>query len=54
MVLTLKKSASKKDFDEMLKKMKVGRPFQSKKYLGKLKIDIDALDYQKAVRDEWS
>jgi hypothetical protein len=54
MVLTLKKTASKKDLDSLLKKLKVGKPFNAKKHLGKLKMDIDGLEYQKAIRDEWN
>ena len=54
MVLILKKSATKKDLDELLNKLKVGRPFNAKKHLGKLKMNIDGLEYQKAVRNEWN
>ena len=54
MVLTLKKSSSKKDLDDLLKKLKVGKPFHAKKHLGKLKMDIDGLECQKAIRDEWN
>jgi hypothetical protein len=54
MVVILKKSSSKKELDDLLKKLKVGKPFDSKKHLGKLKINIDGLEYQKAVRDEWN
>lgn len=54
MVLILKKTASKKDLDELLKKLKVGRPFNAKKHLGKLKMNIDGLEYQKAIRNEWN
>lgn len=54
MVVVLKKNASKKDLEELLKKLKVGKPFNAQKHLGKLKLKIDGLKYQKQVRDEWS
>lgn len=54
MVVILKKTASKKKLVELLKKLKVGEPFNAGKHLGKLKMNIDGLAYQKAIRDELS
>lgn len=54
MVVILKKTGSKKDLDDLLKKLKVGKPFNSRKHLGKLKLNIDGLKYQKAIRNEWN
>lgn len=54
MVVILKKDGSKKDLDSLLKKLKVGKPFNSRKYLGKLKLNIDGIEYQKSIRNEWN
>jgi hypothetical protein len=53
MTYILKKTASKKELTEILKKLKSGKPFNAKKHLGKLKLDIDGVEYQRKLRDEW-
>ncbi len=53
MVLQIKKTATREALESALKKIKNGKPFNPKKHLGKLKFPIDALVYQKIIRDEW-
>jgi hypothetical protein len=54
MVLTIKKGMSKKNLDDVLRKLKQSKKLDAKRYLGKVKWDEDALAYQKRIRDEWN
>ena len=54
MVLTIKKGMSKKNVDDVLRKIKQTKKLDAKRYLGKVKWDEDALAYQKRIRDEWN
>jgi hypothetical protein len=53
MVLTLKKGMDKNKFNEELKKLKQTKKLDAKRYLGKVKWNEDALEYQKKLRNEW-
>ncbi len=54
MTITLKKTATKEEVEQLLKKIKPRKLFNAKKYLGKLKLGIDGVEYQRALRDEWN
>ena len=54
MTIILKKNESIETLNKRLKKLKSGKRFNSKKYLGKLKLEIDGVEYQRALRDEWN
>jgi len=56
MVLVLKKGASKKEIDSLLKKLVAPNNLSgldAKKYCGTIKLKEDALAIQKQMRDEW-
>lgn len=56
MVLVLKKGASKKEIEDIEKKLyseKSPRGFNAKKYNGVLPLKEDPLDIQLKLRDEW-
>ena len=53
MLITVNKDASSQEIDKMLLSMKPQKLFQSKMFLGKIKWDEDALEYQKRIRNEW-
>lgn len=57
MVIKLSKKASRSEIQSELKKLskrKVKQGFNAKKYFGKLVRGLDGMEYQKAVRNEWS
>ena len=53
MVLVLKKGASKKQIDSLVKKLKTSKGVDVSKYCGAIKLKIDALTIQKKLRNEW-
>ena len=54
MVTIIKKGTPKKEIRQRINKVISKKPKRSiMKYAGKLKTDIDPLDYQKKMRDEW-
>ena len=56
MIFVIKKGASTKEIEAVKKKIFKGTSkgvFDAKKYNGILKINEDALDIQKKLRDEW-
>ncbi len=55
MVSTLKKGATRKDINLILKKMLLnkGKSINLKKYFGKLNFQDDPLIIQKDLRNEW-
>lgn len=53
MVVVVKKGLGKKKLDEALQKIKYIKKFNSKRHLGKVKWDMDALEFQKKIRNEW-
>lgn len=52
-VAVVKKGTSKKNIDNKLKKLQKKKGFPASKYSGSIKIDRDALQIQKELRDEW-
>jgi hypothetical protein len=54
MVITIKKNTSNEELGKMLLGLKPRKLFRSKLFLGKIKWGVDALEYQKRVRDEWN
>ncbi len=53
MVLVLKKGASKKEIQQIEKKLTLRKSFDLAKYCGKVKLKEDPLVIQKTLRDEW-
>jgi hypothetical protein len=56
MTLILKKGASKKDIQQINKKLSEissGKKLNTKKHSGVIKLKEDALSIQKKLRDEW-
>jgi hypothetical protein len=54
MVITINKNSDFKETDKVLLNLKPTRKiFRSEKFLGKVKWEIDALEYQKRMRNEW-
>jgi cytidylate kinase len=54
MVLILKKGASKKQLKTLERKLIVRKKTDLKKYCGKIRIQDDAMEIQKKLRDEWN
>ena len=56
MVTTLKKNASKEFIDKLWEKLSTAKRSKGVKtlaYCGKIKLQIDPLEMQKKLRDEW-
>lgn len=53
MVVVIKKGSSKKNMEEVLKKLRKRRGFPAHKLCGTVKFSEDALIIQKRLRDEW-
>ena len=53
MVIELTKKTTQKQIANFLKKIKIGKNFDAKKYYCALKWDIDGLNYRKELRNEW-
>jgi hypothetical protein len=53
MVITIKKDTNNQEIDKLLLGLKPRKQFTSKMFLGKIKWEEDALEYQKRIRDEW-
>ncbi len=53
MVLVLKKGASKKEIEDIEKKLKNKNGIDVMKHCGKIKLKEDALTIQKNLRNEW-
>jgi hypothetical protein len=53
MVLILKKGATKKSIEDLLKKVRTKKGVNTHKYCGTIKLKKDALNIQKELRDEW-
>ena len=56
MVLVLKKGASKKEIDSLLKKLVTPNNFtglDARKYCGTIKLKQEPIAIQKQMRDEW-
>ena len=54
-LIIIKRTSTRKQLNEALRKLKSRKLFKAKKYLGAIK-DIfgDPLEYQKKLRDEWA
>jgi hypothetical protein len=53
MVTIIKKGANSSVIKEALKKINGRKGFDAKKHCGVLHLDTDALEIQKALRNEW-
>ncbi len=53
MTIILKKDATKEEVEQLLKKLKPRKLFNAKKHLGKLKLKIDGVEYQRNQRVNW-
>ncbi len=53
MVVVLKQGATKEAIEKLLKKLKIKRGVNTKKYCGTIKLKEDPLTIQKNLRDEW-
>jgi hypothetical protein len=53
MVLTIKKGMDQNKINEVLRKLKHKKKLIAKRHLGKVKWHMDALEYQKNLRNEW-
>ena len=53
MVITIKKDTNIKEVDKILSNLQPRKIFKSKNFLGKIKWEEDALEYQKRLRNEW-
>jgi hypothetical protein len=53
MVFVLKKSASKKEMDDLTKRLKKSTGVNIKKFCGVIKLKTAPLNIQKSFRDEW-
>ncbi len=54
MTTIIKKGSGKKKLNEVLLKIKKKKSFNAKQYLGKIRWNEDALEYQKRVRNDWN
>ncbi len=53
MVLVLKKGASKKEMDDLIKSLKKSTGVNTKKFCGVITLKKNPLHIQKTFRDEW-
>ena len=53
MVLVLKKGASKKEMDDLTKRLKKSTGVNAKKFCGVITLKTAPLNIQKSFRDEW-
>jgi len=53
MVIVIKQGTSQKNLELLLKKLKVKKGVNTKKYCGVIKLKEDPLHIQKQLRDEW-
>ncbi len=53
MVIVIEQGSSKSEVDLRLKKIKLKKGVNTKKYSGKIKLKEDPLAIQKRLRDEW-
>ena len=54
MIIEITKKTTKEQIAKFLNKLKIGKSMNAKKYCGAIKWDIDGLEYQKQLRDEWN
>ncbi|OAV73470.1 hypothetical protein Barb6_00227 [Bacteroidales bacterium Barb6] len=53
MLITIKKDTCKQKIDKLLINPKPRKAFHAKMFLGKVKWEEDACQYQKRLRNEW-
>lgn len=54
MIVEIKKGSSPEEIQKAIIKLRKHRKlFSAKKHFGKAKLDIDGLNYQKKMRNEW-
>ncbi len=53
MILTIKKGMDQHKINEVLRKLTQKKKLVAKRHLGKVKWQMDALEYQKKLRNEW-
>lgn len=53
MVIIIRNTTTRAKFDSLLKKLKVKKGIDAKKYCGVIKLKENPLDIQKKLRDEW-
>jgi hypothetical protein len=53
MAITIRKKLGKEKLNEVLRKIKHSKKLNAKRHLGKVKWDVDALEYQQKLRNEW-
>ena len=54
-LIVIKRSSTRKQLNEALRKLKSRKKFNAKKYLGTIKDAFgDAIEYQRTLRDEWA
>ena len=54
MTIILKKGTISKDLDKTIEKTTPQKKLNAKKYLGSIKLNKDALEIQKEMRNEWN
>ena len=54
MIIEITKKTTKEQITRLLNKIKIGKSFDAKKYCGALKWEVDGLEFQKQLRDEWN
>ncbi len=57
MIITIKPGKRNQDLSDAVEKIKKNsstKTFDAYKYLGKLKKEVNALDFQEKARDEWN
>ncbi len=52
-IIVLKTNEKKTAARKIMGRLKLKRGLQAKKYCGKINLQIDPINYQKKVRDEW-
>ncbi|WP_158267573.1 hypothetical protein [Adhaeribacter arboris] len=53
MVTIIKRGTDKQEIEKILANLESTKKFDAYKYCGVVKLDKDALDIQKIMRDEW-
>lgn len=54
MIIEITKKTTKAQIAKLFNKLKIGKSLDAKKYCGALNWDVDGLEYQKQMRNEWN
>ena len=54
MTLTINNNTNNEEIEKLLNSISQESQFESEKYLGKIKLEKDPVELQKAMRDEWN